>query len=77
VLPSIRYYVIAAMHLVCVASQVSVTVRLASLSRTSTTRDPGHHARFVQLFCFLPALHGAFMRHRRLRLSARLRIEGP
>jgi hypothetical protein len=37
---------------VCTASQVSVTVRLASLSRTSTTRDPGHHSRFVQLFCF-------------------------
>ena len=40
--------------LVCAASLVSVTVRLASLSRTSTTRHTGHHSRFVQGF-LLPA----------------------
>jgi hypothetical protein len=34
--------------LVCVASQVSVSVRPGRRSATGTTRDSGHHSRFVQ-----------------------------
>jgi hypothetical protein len=44
---------------VCFACQVSVAVRLSCLSRTSATRDSGHHSRFVSLFCCLPARHVA------------------
>src|SRR5687768_8563797 len=44
---------------VCTAYQVSVTVRLACLSMASSTRDAGHHSRFVSLFCRLPARYVA------------------
>ena len=44
--------------LVCAACPVSVSVRLACVRRTRSTRDPGHHSRFVQRFlCCLPRLH--------------------
>ena len=42
--------------LVCVRL-VSVSVRLPCLSMARTTRDAGHHSRFVHWLCFLPALH--------------------
>lgn len=41
--------------LVCAACPVSVSVRLACLGRTRSTRDPGHHSRFVQCFLLLLA----------------------
>ena len=44
--------------LVCAARLVSVSVRLPCLSMARTTRDAGHHSRFVPWLCFLPALHG-------------------
>ena len=45
--------------LVCTAGLVSVTVRPVCRSRTSATRDSGHHARCVSLSWCLPARHGA------------------
>jgi hypothetical protein len=44
--------------LVCATCPVSVSVRLPCLSMARTTRDAGHHSRFVHWLCFLPALHG-------------------
>ena len=41
--------------LVCAACPVSVSVRLACVGRTRSTRDPGHHSRFVQCFLLLLA----------------------
>ena len=44
--------------LVCAACPVSVSVRLACVGRTRSTRDPGHHSRFMQCFlCCSPRLH--------------------
>ena len=61
----------AVLHmLVCVACPVSVAVRLACLGMTRATRDAGHHSRFVQGVCYLPALHGALVWHRWLCLWA-------
>ena len=43
--------------LVCATRLVSASVRLPCLSIARTTRDAGHHSRFVHWGCFLPALH--------------------
>ena len=43
---------------VCAAIQVSVTVRLPCLGMRALHGTSGHHARFVSLFCCLPARHG-------------------
>jgi len=45
----------ALLLLVCAARPVSVSVRLACVGRTRSTRDPGHHSRFVQCFFLLLA----------------------
>jgi len=45
----------ALLLLVCAACPVSVSVRLACVRRTRSTRDPGHHSRFVQYFFLLLA----------------------
>ena len=45
----------ALLLLVCAACPVSVSVRLACVGRTRSTRDPGHHSRFVQCFLLLLA----------------------
>ena len=67
---------------VCSACQVSVTVRLACLSRTSATRDTGHHSRFVSQF-LLPAcptrgvgIDGGFLLEQAIELSHDPRLRG-
>src|SRR5262245_26168651 len=67
---------------VCSACQVSVTVRLACLGRTSATRDTGHHSRFVPQFS-LPAcptrgvgIDGGFLLEQAIELSHDPRLGG-
>jgi hypothetical protein len=56
--PSSSENSLISLPLVCAAGQVSVTVRLPCFGMKALRGTSGHHARFVSLWCCLPARHG-------------------
>jgi len=57
----IKFHVAVLLVLRCQFSPVSVFARPERLGVQELQRARGHHSRFVQEICFLPALHGALI----------------